>query len=125
MKCIFVLNDQSKHKIHEWVAAVVNQLNHSDKFALLFEQDSPRAAWISSRFTRNMDTAHHWEGLDPNPLSAEPRWHGGSKSWETGDATGPTCLCTSAEVLQHTSMEIGSCTLFYKMSDQKAKRSSG
>lgn len=36
-----------------------------------------------------------------------------------GDVSGPTCPCTSTEVLQHTSMEVGYCTLFYNMSEQK------
>lgn len=118
----FILNDQTQHTIHEWVNAVVNQLNHSDRFALPLEQDGPWAAWISSRFMCNLATAPSLGrcGSKPKPSpSAEPCWHGGSKPWEMGDVSGPTCPCTSTEVLQHTSMEVGSCTLFYNMSEQK------
>lgn len=63
----------------------------------------------------------HWEGFDPMPLTVKLCWHEVSKPQEMGNGTGPTCLGTNTEELQHTFIEVGSHTLFYNTSKQKAK----
>lgn len=52
-----ILNIQSKQTVQECIDEDVNPINHSDRFALVLEQDSPMAARISSGFMGNVDIA--------------------------------------------------------------------